>query len=125
MARTKFWSAAAVGLAITALLALAAPTRAEEGPLYRHSAAAKSTRKLARGVGNLLFGWAEIPKHMFREAYSVDPATGIASGFYIGLKRGGKRMLVGAWETLTFPAPCRRDYRPYIEPEFVLMDERD
>lgn len=98
---------------------------AKEGPLYRHSKSAKMTRKLCRGVGNTLFCWAEVPSSIFKKAYSTDPFTGFFYGIGEGIERGGKRLVFGVWETVTFFAPCNRDYRPYIEPEFVFMDEND
>jgi len=98
---------------------------AKRGPLYKHSVAAKSTRKLWRGIGNLAFGWAEIPQQIFKDAYNTDPFTGVFTGIYKGGKKGLKRTGIGAWEIVTFALPCNREYRPYIEPEFVLMDETD
>lgn len=83
------------------------------------------SRKLARGVGNSLFFWAEIPKNMFRKGYSTYPWAGFWYGLNRGIEQGSVRLGYGLWETLTFFSPGHRNYEPYILPEFVLMDEPD
>jgi putative exosortase-associated protein (TIGR04073 family) len=103
----------------------AADLQAKEGPLYAYSKTAKMTRKFWRGIGNTFFFWGEIPKSIFHKAYDADPFTGIVYGLGEGLEKGIQRLGVGLWETATFYAPCGREYKPYIEPEFVLMDVVD
>jgi putative exosortase-associated protein (TIGR04073 family) len=84
------------------------------------------TRKFCRGVGNTLFFWAEIPKSIFQEAYATDPFTGFFQGTGEGIKTGSKRLGFGLWETFTFFSPAGdRNYAPYIEPEFVMMDVKE
>ena len=123
----KKQSARRVAIALAATFALSAwfgvaESEAREGPLYKHSKSAKMTRKLFRGVGNTLFCWAEIPKSVFRKSYSTDIFTGVFYGIGEGIENGGKRLGYGVWETVTFYSPGQREYRPYMEPEFVLMD---
>ncbi len=83
------------------------------------------SRKLARGLGNTFFFWAEIPKNMFRKGYSTYPWAGFWYGLNRGIEQGSVRFAYGIVETFTFFAPCHRNYEPYILPEFVLMDEPD
>ena len=83
------------------------------------------SRKLARGLGNTFFFWAEIPKNMFRKGYSTYPWAGFWYGLNRGIEQGSQRFVYGLLETFTFFAPCHRDYEPYLLPEFVLMDEPD
>jgi putative exosortase-associated protein (TIGR04073 family) len=110
-----------VGIIVSAMLANSA-CHADEGPKYETSTAAMRTRKLIRGFGNLVFGFVEIPKNINEQVQLLDPFTGTFTGLYQGTKAAGKRMGVGIYEILTFPAPYPKDYRPIIEPEFVLMD---
>jgi len=81
------------------------------------------SRKLARGIGNTFFFWAEIPRNMFRKGYSTYPFAGFWYGLNRGIEQGSVRLGYGVWEVLTFYSPCHRNYEPYILPEFVLMDE--
>jgi len=83
------------------------------------------SRKLARGLGNTFFFWAEVPKNMFRKGYSTYPWAGFWYGLNRGIEQGSVRFAYGLWETVSFFSPCHRNYEPYIVPEFVLMDEPD
>ena len=94
--------------------------------LYQaHGRTTQVSRKLARGIGNTFFFWAEIPKNMFRKGYSTYPWAGFWYGLNRGIEQGSVRFGYGIWEMLTFYSPCHRNYEPYIVPEFVLMDEPD
>ncbi|MCX7017122.1 MAG: exosortase system-associated protein, TIGR04073 family [Candidatus Sumerlaeota bacterium] len=127
MARaTAFRHLTAAALVAAALTwAGASPVDAKEGPGYARSKTAKMTRKFWRGVGNVCFGWAEIPRSVFRKCYDTDVCSGVIFGFGEGTKLALKRMGVGAWEAATFYSPGHRDYQPYIQPEFPLMDDQD
>ena len=123
MARVSGIRVFAVALAVAAGTLSLSVAEAKEGPLYQQSKTAKMTRKFCRGVGNSLFFWAEVPRSVFKKASSADPFTGFFYGIGEGFEQGAKRLGFGLWETVTFYSPCNRAYKPYIEPEFVLMDE--
>ena len=110
------------GVIASAMLAGGA-CQAAVGPKYETSTATRMTRKLIRGVGNVVLGFVEIPKTISEEVQLLDPFTGTFTGAYKGLKATGKRMAVGAYEIVSFPVPVPKNYRPIIQPEFVLMDE--
>ncbi len=127
MARISWIRATVAVAAISFAMAIAGSNsaHAKKGPLYAHSKTAKMTRKLCRGIGNTLFCWAEIPQHIFEEAYATDPFTGFFQGFGEGFKEGSKRLGFGLWETVTFFSHANRNYEPYMEPEFVMMDVKE
>ncbi len=52
------------------------------------SYAQDATKKLGRGLVNILTGWIELPKNIY--------------------------------ETVTFPFPLPQEYKPILEPEYVL-----
>ncbi len=90
-----------------------------------HGRTTQVSRKLARGIGNTFFFWAEIPKNMFRKGYSTYPFAGFWYGLNRGIEQGSVRFGYGIWEIISFYHPCHRNYEPYVVPEFVLMDEPD
>jgi putative exosortase-associated protein (TIGR04073 family) len=89
------------------------------GPKYEYSLATKLTRKLLRGVGNIAFGWVEIPRHMNIDIQDTDAFTGTFTGLYKGMQRTLLRGIVGVWEIVTFPVPVPSNYAPIVRPEFV------
>jgi len=79
------------------------PPQSDQGP----------TRKLGRGLGNILFGSTEI----FDSMSDVNNSEGNSAAFSYGLVRGlGRtfaRLGYGVFETLTFPFPTNHGtYRP-------------
>lgn len=79
------------------------PPQSDQGP----------TRKLGRGLGNILYGSTEIINSMT----DVNAAEGNSAAFSYGLVRGlGRtfaRLGYGAFETLTFPFPTNHGtYNP-------------
>jgi putative exosortase-associated protein (TIGR04073 family) len=77
------------------------------------------SRKLSRGVGNILFGWLEYPS-AWTKANATDGSVAAASDFLIeGTKRTLVRAVHGIYETATFPvASWKRTYRPtYVTKE--------
>lgn len=116
-----------LALALLILTGLAPQVRAEEGttgPFYGVASPSRMSRKLFRGVGNVVFGFMELPLTINREIARLDPVTGAVTGTIKGTARTAARMGVGAFEVVTFPIPTPRDYRPIIKPEFVMQDER-
>lgn len=80
-----------------------APAQSDQGP----------TRKLGRGLGNILYGSTEI----YESASDVNYSEGNSAAFSYGLVRGVGRTLArlgyGAFEVLTFPFPTNHGtYRP-------------
>lgn len=71
------------------------------------------SRKLSRGVGNILFGWLEYPT-TWRKTNHSDGAIAAASDFLVeGTKRTLVRAVHGVYETATFPvASHKQTYRP-------------
>ena len=70
--------------------------------------------KMGRGVVNLLTGWLEIPKNFSQGKEEENPFTGMVWGVVKGTGLGLTRMVVGAYETVTFLIPYPHDYAsPY------------
>ena len=76
--------------------------------------------KLARGVGNLLTGVLEVPVQIMRETKNYGDFRGLFVGLFKGVFLGVKRTLIGAYEIVSFPFPIPKDYKPLMEPEFVI-----
>lgn len=81
-------------------------------------------KKLGRGVANLTMGWLTF--------FSTIEDTGKADGVYAavtygilkGFAKAIQRTLVGAYETISFPIPYPKDYKPILtKPEFPLGKE--
>jgi len=91
---------------LTAGIALAdiqAPPASEYGP----------TRKLGRGVGNLIFAPTEIIDSIFAINYSDGNEAAWSFGLVRGVDRMISRMKYGVYEISTFRLPTYRDsYRP-------------
>lgn len=71
------------------------------------------SRKLSRGVGNILFGWFEYPS-VWSKTNQSDGYVAAASDFLVeGTRRTVARLCYGIYETATFPvASWKRTYRP-------------
>lgn len=104
-------------LSIIALCALCSAAVADiQSPPGHHY---NWSRKLSRGVGNILFGWLEYPS-AWSKANATDGSVAAASDFLIeGTKRTLVRAVHGIYETATFPvASWKRTYRPtYVTKE--------
>ena len=71
------------------------------------------TRKLGRGLSNLLYGMTELPYTMNRINETEGNSAAFGYGVVKGLGRSLFRFGVGWYEILTFPAPCyKSSYRP-------------
>ncbi len=82
------------------------PPAREQGP----------TRKLGRGVSNLLFGWSELPTTIAK--VNRDEGNSAAAGYGVvrGVGRSVLRMQAGVFEILTWPIPAvRGTYFPVLE----------
>lgn len=78
------------------------------------------SKKLYRGVINIVTGWIELPKNVYDVAIENDFASsvilGIPKGCYMAILRTG----AGVYDTLTFPFSIPKGYGPLLEPEFVF-----
>jgi putative exosortase-associated protein (TIGR04073 family) len=95
------------------------------GPLYEHSRAAKMTRKLGRGVMNVLFCWGEIPHFISQDVQNLDPFTGIITGTGKGIVAGARRFAIGVFDVFTFPVEIPDNYADMQRTEFVFMEDLD
>lgn len=88
---------------------------------------ADANRKLGRGLANLTMGWMEIFKGIQEVDRNQNTIAAITWGPVYGLGNAISRTATGAFETLTFPIPttAEKDYRPILEPEFILPGTND
>lgn len=86
----------------------------------RPSYAQDATKKLGRGLVNILTGWIELPKNIYETIVESNPLTGITIGLAKGLGMTVVRTGAGIYETATFPFPLPQEYKPILEPEYVL-----
>ncbi|MFV1996001.1 MAG: exosortase system-associated protein, TIGR04073 family, partial [Verrucomicrobiales bacterium] len=95
---------ALLGIVSVAVADIQAPPKSRQTP----------TRKLARGLANVLYGWTELPVTVWRSHESGDQATEfIVYGIINGLERTGARIAYGVYEVVNFHRPLYKDsYRP-------------
>jgi putative exosortase-associated protein (TIGR04073 family) len=77
--------------------------------------------KLLRGVGNLLFGFVELPRSIFNTSQK-NILAGLTLGPIQGIGYTIVRMGAGAYDLLTFPIPVPGRYRPLVQPEFPWQE---
>lgn len=75
--------------------------------------------KLGRGACNVLFCPVEIPYQMSVIGKTERAPVAFFGGFGKGLFTGARRLLVGAYEVITFPFPS---YEPVLPPEFIVPE---
>lgn len=93
------------GLAVTSLADIQDPPAAEYGP----------TRKLGRGLSNMLYGWAEIPVTVGKTNTSEGNAAAASYGLARGTGRAFARFGTGFYETLFWPFPISKgSYFPVL-----------
>lgn len=74
------------------------------------------TRKLGRGVSNLLFGWSELPATVANVNHEEGNSAAAGYGVVRGVGRSAMRMAAGVFEILTWPFPAvRGTYFPVLE----------
>lgn len=74
------------------------------------------TRKLGRGVSNLLFGWSELPDTIGKINSHEGNSAAAGYGVVRGVGRSVLRIQAGVFEILTFPFPLvRGSYQPLLE----------
>lgn len=93
-------------LATALLIALTAVCRADihDPPANDYG----PTRKLGRGISNLLFGWSELPTTIAK--VNQDEGNSAAAGYGVarGVGRSILRIHAGLFEIFTFPIPVVR-----------------
>jgi len=93
------------GLAASALADIQDPPSNDYGP----------TRKLGRGISNLVFGIAELPATIAKINECEGNSAAAGYGVARGLGRSYMRFQSGLFESLTFPFPTtRRTYFPLL-----------
>ena len=81
-------------------------------------------KKLGRGISNLLLGWVEIFTTVEDTGKSDGVVAGASYGILKGFAKAIQRTAVGLYETISFPVPIPKDYKPILtNPEFVLGKE--
>ncbi len=74
------------------------------------------TRKLGRGISNLLFGITELPHEIAKVNDREGNSAAAGYGVVRGVGRSGLRMGAGIFEILTWPIPAvRGTYFPVLE----------
>jgi len=101
-------------LLVTLILSVPGSAFAENNPLT----------KLGRGIANVLTSPIALGRGI-TDAYDKD---GILAGVTVGALTGAfnvvKRILVGAYEVATFPAPIPSMYEPILtDPEYFMSGE--
>lgn len=95
----------ALGLAASSSADIQDPPAADYGP----------TRKLGRGLSNMVFGWAEIPVTIGRINKQEGNAAGASYGVVKGTGRALARFGVGFYEALLWPIPVYKGtYYPVL-----------
>jgi putative exosortase-associated protein (TIGR04073 family) len=93
------------GFATSAWADIQDPPGADHGP----------TRKLARGLSNLVFGWAEIPVTIGQVNNEEGNSAAASHGVVRGTGRAFVRFGAGFYEVLFWPFPVYKDtYLPLL-----------
>jgi len=92
------------------------------------------TRKLGRALGNILYGFMEVPEQIVRKTEGYGRKAGYSWGVVEGFKRTGQRLGYGFYELVTFGFPthrgtfkppytmCGRDNRIEMNPTLGLSE---
>lgn len=79
-----------------------------------------ATRKLSRGVANVLFGGLEVPYQISVVTKNEGSTAGATHGVIRGVQYTGRRFIYGLYEIFTFPFPTTKgDYRPPYKSELL------
>ena len=80
-------------------------------------------QKLGRGIANCLTCPIEILEQVKRVNNSDGPIAAFTYGILKGVGMTVVRAAVGVYETVTFPVPLPKDYKPILtDPEFFFED---
>lgn len=75
--------------------------------------------KFLRGLANILTSPLELPINVQNMTEEQGVLVGWTGGMAKGIGMTALRIIVGAYEVVTFPIPVPPDYKPVIEPEYV------
>ena len=117
--RRRGWAVALIMVTAVAVLAAGRPAFADDGTQDTGRLVAT---KFFRGIVNAVTGWMEIPKQMIQTSNQEGAAKGLSWGFVKGIGWAVGRSVIGAYEIITFPFPVPEDYKPMLQPEYVLSD---
>ena len=93
------------GFAFTSFADIQDPPGEDYGP----------TRKLGRGLSNVVFGIAELPVQIARVNEREGNSAALSYGVVRGLGRTYMRFHAGLWEVFSFPFPVNQGtYRPIL-----------
>lgn len=94
-----------IAFAATSLADIQDPPSADYGP----------TRKLGRGVSNMLFGWSEVPSIIGKINQTEGNAAAASYGVIRGTGRAFARFGVGFYEAILWPIPVYKGtYNPVL-----------
>lgn len=110
--KTPLTAALVLGFALTSFADIQDPPASDYGP----------TRKLGRGLSNLVFGIAELPTTIAKINEREGNSAAAAYGVVRGLGRSGMRMGSGLFEFLTFPLPTKHGtYYPLLRSDIPYI----
>jgi len=93
-----------------------------DGDIPQPTGLEKGLTKLGRGLSNILFGWAEIPRtfdQKLKEGRPLQYLVGVVP--VLGTARAVMRTATGVFETVTFPYSDRDvNYGAVLEPEYLF-----
>lgn len=91
----------------------------QDPPSHRYG----PTRKLGRGISNLLFGVAELPVNIARVNEREGNSAAAGYGVVRGVGRSYMRIHAGVFEILSFPFPVHRGtYSPILRPPIPYIE---
>jgi putative exosortase-associated protein (TIGR04073 family) len=103
--KTLLASALVLGFAATSFADIQDPPGNDYGP----------TRKLGRGLSNVVFGIAELPVQIARVNEREGNSAALGYGVVRGISRSYMRFHAGLWEMFSFPFPANQGtYRPIL-----------
>jgi putative exosortase-associated protein (TIGR04073 family) len=80
------------------------------------------TRKLGRGLSNVVYGLAELPVQIARVNSREGNSAALSYGVVRGLGRSYMRFHTGLWEMLSFPFPLNQGtYRPILPSHYRFI----
>ena len=105
-------AALVIGFATCAFADIQDPPSNRQGP----------TRKLGRGISNLLFGVAELPVTIARVNEREGNSAAAGYGVVRGVGRSYVRIHAGLFEIFSFPFPVHRGtYHPILRPHIPYI----
>jgi putative exosortase-associated protein (TIGR04073 family) len=104
--KTLFAAALVLGFALPSFADIQDPPANDYGP----------TRKLGRGLSNVVFGIAELPVQIARVNTREGNSAALGYGVVRGIGRSSMRIGAGLWEMFSFPFPVNRagNYHPVL-----------